>query len=59
MHIVSTAKFVIGLVFLVLALAFAVPALRERGFGKFRQLATLCLIAAIVFVARGLGLIAF
>ena len=59
MHIVSMAKFVIGLVFLLLALAFAVPALRERGFGKFRQLALLTLAAAAIFVARGLGLIAF
>ena len=59
MHIVSMAKFVIGLVFLVLALAFVPRALRERGFGKFRQLAALSLIAAAVFVARGLGLITF
>ena len=59
MHIVSMAKFVIGLVFLVLALAFVPLAIRERGFGKFRQLATLTLVAAAVFVARGLGLIDF
>jgi hypothetical protein len=59
MHIVSMVKFVIGLVFLAIALAFVPGALRERGFGKFRQLATLCLIAAGIFVARGLGLIDF
>ena len=59
MHIVSTAKFVIGLVFLAIALGFLPLALRERGFGKFRQLATLALIAAAIFVARGLGLVEF
>jgi hypothetical protein len=52
-------KFVVGLVFLAIAFAFVPGALRERGFGKFRQLATLCLIAAGIFVARGLGLIDF
>jgi hypothetical protein len=59
MHIVSMAKFVIGLVFLAVALAFVPRALKERGFGKFRQLATLALIAAAIFVGRGLGLVEF
>jgi hypothetical protein len=59
MHIVSTAKFVIGLVFLGVALAFLPLALKERGFGRMRQLAALALIAAAIFVARGLGLVEF
>ena len=59
MHIVSMAKFVIGLVFLAVALAFVPRALRERGFGRFRQLIALSLIAAAIFVARGLGLVEF
>ena len=59
MHIVSTAKFVIGLVFLAIALGFLPLALRERGFGKFRQLAALALVAAAIFLARGLGLVEF
>lgn len=57
MHIVSTAKFVIGLVFLAIALGFLPLALKERGFGKFRQLSTLALIASAIFVARGVGLV--
>lgn len=59
MHIVSMAKFVIGLVFLAIALVFVPRALRERGFGKFRQLIALCVIAAAIFAARGLGLVDF
>ena len=59
MHIVSTAKFVIGLVFLAIALGFLPLALKERGFGKFRQLATLAVIAAVIFLGRGLGLVEF
>ena len=59
MHIVNMAKFVIGLVFLAIALAMLPGAFRERGFGKFRQLAALCLIAAVIFAARGLGLVDF
>jgi hypothetical protein len=59
MHIVSMVKFVIGLVFLAVALAFLPRALKERGFGRFRQFATLSLIAAAVFAARGLGLVDF
>ena len=59
MHIVSTAKFVIGLVFLAIALGFLPLALKERGFGKFRQLVALALVACAFFVARGLGLVEF
>jgi len=59
MHIVSMAKFVIGLVFLAIALVFVPLALKERGFGKFRQLIALSLIAAAIFLARGFGLVEF
>ena len=59
MHVVSMAKFVIGLVFLAIALGVLPLAIRERGFRKFRQLAALALIASAVFVARGLGLVDF
>lgn len=59
MHIVSMAKFIIGLVFLAVALAVAPRALKERGLGKYRQLGALSLIAAAIFVARGLGLVNF
>ena len=59
MHIVSMAKFVIGLVFLAIALAVAPRALKERGFGRMRQLMALALIAAAIFAARGLGLVEF
>jgi hypothetical protein len=52
-------KFVIGLVFLAVTLAVSPLALRERGFGKFRQLGALCLIGAAIFAARGLGLVDF
>ena len=59
MHIVSTAKFVIGLVFLAIALGVLPLALKERGFGKFRQLVAIALIASAIFLARGLGLVNF
>jgi hypothetical protein len=59
MHIVSMAKFIIGLVFLAVALALLPRALKERGLGKYRQLAALSLVAAAIFVARGLGLVSF
>ena len=55
MHIVSMTKFVIGIVFLLVALAMLPRALRERGFGKYRQLVALALVAAALFVATGLG----
>ena len=55
MHIVSTAKFVIGIVFFLLAIGLFVRARGERGFGQKRQAAALCLVASGVFVAIGLG----
>ena len=59
MHIVSMTKFIAGLVFLAVALIVLVPAIRERGFGKYRQLTALGLAAAGIFIARGLGLVNF
>ena len=59
MHIVNMPRFVIGLVFLAIALGVSPLAIRERGFGKFRQLAALSLAAAAIFIARGLGLVSF
>ena len=55
MHIVHMTRFVIGLVFLVLAIGLFVYTRRERGFGQLRQAALLCLVAAGVFLAIGLG----
>lgn len=59
MHIVSMAKFVIGLVFLAIALGVSPLALKERGFGKMRQLVALTVVASGIFIARGLGLVDF
>jgi hypothetical protein len=59
MHIVSMAKFGIGIVFLAAALVMLPWVIREKGFGRMRQLAALSLVAAAVFVARGLGLVDF
>ncbi len=55
MHIVSMAKFVIGIVFLIVAIGLFVRTRGERGFGQFRQAAMLCLVAAAIFGAIGLG----
>ena len=55
MQIVSTAKFVIGIVFLIIALALFVRTRGQRGFTQQRQAALLCLIAAGIFGAMGLG----
>jgi hypothetical protein len=59
MHIVSMTRFVLGIVFLAVALGVSPLAWKERGFGKFRQVAALALVAGGVFVARGLGLVDF
>jgi len=55
MHIVHMAKFVIGIVFLVVAIGLFVVTRGERGFGQLRQAALLCLVAAAIFGATGLG----
>ena len=55
MQIVSMAKFVIAVVFLVVAIGLFIRTRGERGFGQFRQAALLCLVAATIFGAIGLG----
>jgi hypothetical protein len=55
MHIVNTAKFVIGIVFLIVAIGLFVRTRGQRGFGQQRQAALLCLVAAAIFGAIGLG----
>ncbi|HTU11188.1 MAG TPA: hypothetical protein VMG08_09855 [Allosphingosinicella sp.] len=55
MQIVSTAKFVIGIVFLIIAIALFVRTRGQRGFGQQRQAAALSLLAAGIFGAIGLG----
>ena len=55
MQIVSTAKFVIGIVFLLVGIGLFIRTRGERGFSQFRQAALLCLVAAVIFGAIGLG----
>ena len=55
MHIVSTAKFVIGIVFFVLAIVLFVRTRGQKGVDQQRQAAILCLLAAVIFGAIGLG----
>ena len=55
MHIVSMTRFVIGIVFLVLAIVLFFRTRGERGFGQMRQAALLSLIGAGYFAAVGLG----
>ena len=55
MQIVSMTKFVIGIVFFLLAIGLAVRTRGQRGFSQQRQAAVLCIIAAGVFCAIGLG----
>ena len=59
MHIVNTTRFVIGIVFLIIALALLVRTRGQRGFGQTRQAAVLCLVAAGIFGAIGLGYLEF
>ena len=55
MQIVNTTRFVIGLVFLAIAIGLFLRTRRERGFGQQRQAAALSLVAAGIFTAIGLG----
>jgi hypothetical protein len=55
MHIANTAKFVIGIVFLVIAIGLFVRTRGQKGVGQQRQAAMLCLVAAAIFGAIGLG----
>lgn len=59
MEIVDTTKFAIGIAFLVVGAAVLVRARGTRGFNQTKQAGILFLIAAIVFVAIGLGLVDF
>ena len=58
MHIVDQTKFAIGILFAVFGIGILVSARGSRGFGRRRQAGALLLIAAIVFLAIGLGQIA-
>ena len=55
MQIVNMTKFAIGIAFALLAIGLFVRTRRERGFGQLRQAASLCLVAAAIFGAMGLG----
>ena len=55
MEIVEPIRFVIGIVFAVVGVAVLVLARGSRGFNQRRQIGAMCLLAAIAFVAVGLG----
>ncbi|HYD14565.1 MAG TPA: hypothetical protein VEC11_17090 [Allosphingosinicella sp.] len=55
MQIVNATRFVIGMVFLVVAVGLFLSTRGERGFGQLRQAAVMCLLAAGIFTAIGLG----
>ena len=55
MQIVDTTNFVIGLVFLIVAIGLFVRTRGQRGFSQQRQAAALSLLAAGIFLAIGLG----
>ena len=55
MQIVNMTKFVIGIVFLLVAIGLFIRTRGQRDFGQQRQAALLCLVAAAIFGAIGLG----
>jgi hypothetical protein len=55
MHIANMAKFIIGIVFLIVAVGLLFYARGERGFGQMRQIAALSFVAAGLFLAVGMG----
>ena len=55
MEIVSPLRLGLGIVLLVVAVVLAPVALKERGFGKFRQGVAICLLGGGLFVAAGFG----
>ena len=59
MEIVDQTKFAIGIGAALIGLAILFFSRGSRGFERRRQTGALFLIAAAVFVARGLGLIDF
>lgn len=59
MTVVDTTKFVIGIVFALIAVAILVQSRGSRGFNQRRQAGALFLVAAVVFLALGLGQLHF
>jgi drug/metabolite transporter (DMT)-like permease len=57
MTIVDTTKFAIGILFALIGAAVLFASRGTRGFNQRRQAGILFLIAAVVFVAVGAGLI--
>ena len=57
MEIVDTGKFAIGIVFAIVGAGVLLSARGSRGFGQRKQAGALFAIAAIVFLAIGLGLL--
>jgi hypothetical protein len=55
MEIVSPVRLGVGIALLVVALVLVPRALKERGFGKMRQGAAICLIGGALFIAAGFG----
>jgi drug/metabolite transporter (DMT)-like permease len=55
MTIVDNTKFWIGIVLAVIGVVVLVSSRRTRGFDQRKQAGALMLVAAIVFVAIGLG----
>jgi hypothetical protein len=55
MQIVDTLKFVIGLVFLAIAVAMLVRSRGTPGFNQSRQASLLFLVGGAIFVAIGFG----
>ena len=55
MHIVDQIKFLIGVLFAVIGLGILFSSRRTRGFGQRKQAGLLLLVAAVIFIAIGLG----
>jgi hypothetical protein len=59
MHIADQTKLIIGVVFAVLGVAILVSSRRTRGFGQRKQAGALMVVAGLLFIAKGLGLVDF
>ena len=55
MEIVSPIRFAVGIAFVIAAVVVGVLGRRERGLGPMRQVAALCVVGAVAFIATGLG----
>ena len=55
MTIVDKTKFIIGIVFAAVGIVVLLGSRGTRGFGQRKQAGVMFLIAAVVFVAVGLG----